>query len=57
MMKSQVVILKVKFDENESFPPKSWNWSELIGCNVDCVELMNYGAIEDLGESSSQERE
>jgi len=56
-MKSQVVILKVRFDENESFPPKSWNWSEIIGCSVDCVELMNYGAIEDLGESSSQERE
>jgi len=56
-MKSQVVILKVKFDENESLHPSSWNWSEIIGCSVDCVELMNYGSIEDLGESSSQERE
>ena len=46
-MKSQVVILKVKFDE-DSHAPKSWNWSEIIGCDVDCVEVMNYGGIEDV---------
>jgi hypothetical protein len=46
-MKSQVVILKVKFDE-DSFEPKSWNWSEIIGCDADCVEVMNYGTVENV---------
>jgi len=46
-MKSQVVVLKVKFEEG-SYEPKSWNWSEIIGCDVDCVEVMNYGRIEDV---------
>jgi hypothetical protein len=50
-MKQQVVILKVKFDD-EHFEPRSWNWSEVIGCDVDCVEVMNYGRVEDLEESS-----
>ena len=46
-MKSQVVILKVKFDD-EGFEPRSWNWSQIIGCEVDCVEVMNYGTIEEI---------
>jgi hypothetical protein len=49
-MKQQVLILKVKFDD-DTFEPRSWNWSEIIGCDVDCVEVMNYGRVEDLGKS------
>jgi len=46
-MKSQVLILKVKFEEG-SYEPRSWNWSEIIGCDVDCVEVMNYGRVEEV---------
>lgn len=46
-MKSQVVILKVKFEEG-SHEPRSWNWSEVIGCDLDCVEVMNYGTVENV---------
>lgn len=49
-MKQQVLILKVKYDEEEIHSPKNWNWSELIGCKRDCVEVINYGAIEDVEE-------
>lgn len=45
-MKSQVVILKVKFEE-DSLEPKSWNWSEILGCEKDCVEVVNYGGVEE----------
>jgi len=54
-MKTQVVILKVSFDEQSSFEPRSWNWSEIIGCSTDCVEVMNHGAVEDVDRSFSQE--
>lgn len=49
MMKSQVLILKVNF-EDESLEPRSWNWSEIIGCEVDCVEVLNYGCVEKVTE-------
>lgn len=46
-MKSQVIILKVRFDEEE-IEPKNWNWSEILGCEKDCVEVVNYGSSEDV---------
>lgn len=49
-MKQQVIIIKVKFDETENQSPKNWNWSQLLGCERDCVEILNYGDIEDVGE-------
>lgn len=45
-MKSQIVILKVRFDE-DSLEPKSWNWSEILGCDKDCVEVVNHGVVEE----------
>ena len=53
-MKSQVLILKVLFDD-EDFEPKNWNWSEIIGCGKNCIEIMNHGAVEDVDGSFSQE--
>jgi hypothetical protein len=47
-MKQQVVILKIKYDDQENFAPQNWNWSELLGCKNDCVQVMNYGTIEEL---------
>lgn len=49
-MKSQVLILKVQYDDNESYEPRSWNWSEIIGCSFDCVEVINYSGPEDVPE-------
>lgn len=56
-MRSQVIVLKVKYDEKESYEPRSWNWSEIIGCDVDCVEVMNYGVSEDLGTFGTSSKE
>ena len=47
-MKQQVVILKIKYDETENYAPQNWNWSELIGCEKDCIQIMNYGGIEEI---------
>ena len=55
-MKQQVLILKVKYDETELYSPKNWNWSELIGCKGDCVEVVNYGTIEDVREEELHQR-
>lgn len=47
MKKSQVVILKITYDDEENKQPKNWHWNELVGCEVDCVEVMNSGGVED----------
>lgn len=44
-MKSQILILKVNFDEKDK-NPNYWEWNNLIGCK-DCIELLNYGAVEE----------
>lgn len=45
-MKSQVLILKLNYDEKEKLEPRLWNWPEIIGCDYNCVEVMNYGRAE-----------
>lgn len=45
-MKTQTLILKVKFDEDDK-NPNFWDWNALIGCK-DCIELQNYGTIENV---------
>lgn len=52
-MKQQVVILKIKYDDTETCSPKSWNWSEILKCKGDCVEVMNYGRVEEVDERVS----
>ena len=44
-MKSQILILKVNYDD-DGIKPSNWNWSNLIGCDQDCVEVVNYGVVE-----------
>lgn len=46
-MKQQVLIIKVKYDEKTQHRPSSWEWSTLLHCEHDCVEILNSGAIED----------
>jgi hypothetical protein len=44
VMKSQTLIIKVDFDEDDK-PPHLWNWTELLECK-DCVKVLNHGAVE-----------
>ena len=43
-MKSQTLIIKVDFDEDDK-PPHLWNWTEILECK-DCVKVLNHGAVE-----------
>lgn len=43
--KTQIVILKIKYDENDK-KPSNWDWNGLIGCK-ECIELLNYGSAEE----------
>ena len=47
-MKQQVLIIKVKYDEKNKHRPSAWEWSTLLHCEHDCVEILNSGAIEDV---------
>jgi hypothetical protein len=45
MIKEQVLILKVKYDDEDKNSPHTWNWTELVGSGHD-VEVMNHGTSE-----------
>lgn len=51
MTKQQVIILRVKYDDEESRSPHTWDWSGLLGADRE-VEVMNHGKIEDADRSS-----
>ena len=43
MKQQQIVILKISYEDKNN-PPSSWHWPTIIGCEDNCVEIMNYGA-------------
>lgn len=45
MIKEQVLILKVRYDDEQSHTPHTWNWTELVG-NDHEIEVMNHGRAE-----------
>ena len=45
MIKQQVVILKVKYDDENEHSPHTWNWTELVK-NDHEIEVMNHGGAE-----------
>lgn len=45
MIKEQVLIIKVRYDEDEK-NPHTWDWSSLIGSDHE-VEVLNHGAAEE----------
>lgn len=45
MIKEQVLILKVKYEDEGEKSPHTWNWTELVGSGHE-VEIMNHGAAE-----------
>lgn len=41
MIKEQVLIIKVKYDDEDNYEPSRWNWSEMINSDV---EVLNHSA-------------
>ena len=48
--KEQTLILKIRFDPSESLEPRLWPWAEILKCKGNCVEVLNYGAAEQVRE-------
>jgi hypothetical protein len=46
MIKEQVVILKVKYDDEVDQTPHTWNWTELLNTDFE-IEVMNHGTTEE----------
>jgi hypothetical protein len=45
MIKEQVLILKVRYDDSKDDPPHTWGWSTLIDNGL-AAEVLNHGAEE-----------
>lgn len=45
MIKEQVLILKVKYDDSEEKSPHTWNWTGIVGGDNE-VEVLNHGNSE-----------
>ena len=43
MIKEQVLILKVRYDDAQNQTPHTWDWSSIVD-NGQEVEVMNHGA-------------
>jgi len=52
MKQQQIVILKISYEDKNN-PPSSWHWPTIIGCEDNCVEIMNYGGVEEIPEVTS----
>lgn len=51
MIKEQVLILKVKYDDDENRSPHTWNWTDIVGSDHE-VEVLNHGGSEESDENS-----
>lgn len=45
MIKQQVLILKVKYDDEKEKTPHTWNWTDIVG-NDHEMEVVNHGGSE-----------
>ena len=52
MIQQQIIILKITYEDKDN-PPSSWHWPTVIGCEDNCVEIMNYGAVEEIPKVAS----
>jgi ribulose bisphosphate carboxylase small subunit len=43
MIREQVLIIKVRYDDEREKTPHTWNWSEFFGGKQE-VEVLNHGA-------------
>ena len=46
MIKEQVLILKVRYDDEQDNAPHTWDWSQLVGSDHE-MEVMNHGKTEE----------
>lgn len=46
MIKEQILILKVRYDDLQEKSPHAWDWSGIIG-NDQQTEVLNHGPSED----------
>lgn len=44
-MKSQAVILSIKYDEAKDAPPSQWNWPVLLDISPDHVDVVLTGVL------------
>lgn len=51
MTKQQVVILKVRYDDEQNNAPHTWDWTRIVGSNHE-TEVLNHGVAEDADSSS-----
>lgn len=49
MIKEQVLILKVRYDDEHEQTPHTWNWSDLVR-NDHEIEVINHGKAENASE-------
>ena len=47
-----IIILKINYEDKDN-PPSSWHWPTVIGCDDNCVEVMNYGGVEEISKVAS----
>jgi len=47
MIKEQVLIIKVKYDDDQDHTPHTWDWSQLVGDEHE-IEVMNHGRSEEV---------
>lgn len=45
MIKEQVLVLKVKYDDEHDQAPHTWNWTDVVGVGHE-IEVMNHGRPE-----------
>jgi hypothetical protein len=50
MIKEQIIILKVRYDDSQEKSPHTWDWTGIIG-NDRQAEVLNHGATEDAKKS------
>jgi len=46
MMKEQVLIIRVKYEDEEKSPPHTWDWTGLVD-PTSRVEVLNHGGCEE----------
>jgi hypothetical protein len=47
MIKEQVLILKVRYDDEHEKTPHTWNWTELVR-NDHEIQVVNHGGSEEV---------
>jgi hypothetical protein len=55
MIKEQVLILKVRYEDSYNQTPHTWNWTELLGSEHE-VEVMNHSSCSEVKDANMSVR-